>query len=239
MELIVCTKPRNILDVGVGFGKYGFLSREYLEIWRSHRIYRDDWEIRIDGIEAFKSYLTPVHDFIYDNIHIGNAIDILPTLKINYDLILLVDIIEHFTFEEGMKILNECRARTRNIIISTPINIGHQKDAFGNSFEIHKFQWRKEHFDKFAEKFFLCDRHSLICYIGWDALSIKWRLKSEKRLQLEAKIKYHFPFFLIPYKITKIIEAVVKFLYTFIRKGIIDRIVVVACKIKLKLGKLR
>ncbi|MBA7677027.1 hypothetical protein ES703_85275 [subsurface metagenome] len=27
MELIVLTDPKSILDVGVGFGKYGFLSR--------------------------------------------------------------------------------------------------------------------------------------------------------------------------------------------------------------------
>jgi len=33
MELITLTNPQCILDVDAGFGKYGFLSREYLELW--------------------------------------------------------------------------------------------------------------------------------------------------------------------------------------------------------------
>jgi len=63
MELILFTSPESILDVGVGFGKYGFLSREYLELWDGRGKYCD-WKIRIDGIEAYKDYITPVHRFI-------------------------------------------------------------------------------------------------------------------------------------------------------------------------------
>jgi len=33
VQLIIETAPLSILDIGVGFGKYGLLAREYLEIW--------------------------------------------------------------------------------------------------------------------------------------------------------------------------------------------------------------
>ena len=176
VKLIVLTNPKTILDIGVGFGKYGFLSREYLELWDGRDKY-NDWKRQIDGIEVFKKYLTPVHDFIYDHVYIGNAVDILPTLETKYDLILLIDILEHFDYKDGMKLLEECTRRGRNIVIATPKDIGSQKDSFGNPFEIHKFQWRRKHFDKFANRFFLPHSISLICYIGDDASRVISKVK--------------------------------------------------------------
>jgi ubiquinone/menaquinone biosynthesis C-methylase UbiE len=32
--------PKSILDVGCGFGKYGFLIREYLELWSIEHRYK-------------------------------------------------------------------------------------------------------------------------------------------------------------------------------------------------------
>lgn len=194
VELIVLTDPKSILDIGVGFGKYGFLSREYLEFWGKAEC--SDQKVRIDGIEAFKAYITPVHDFIYDHMHIGNAIDIVPSLNTNYDLILFIDILEHFDYENGMKILEQCNERGRNILIVTPKKIGSQRAAFGNPFEAHKFQWRKKHFHRFANKFFVANPWSIICYIGDDARRVRKDL-------LKSKIKKHFPFLKHPYRIMK------------------------------------
>lgn len=188
MELVVFTDPRSILDVGIGFGKYGFLSREYLELWGKTEGY-NDWKRRIDGIEAFKEYLTPVHDFIYDHVYIGNAIDVLPTLKINYDLILLIDILEHFHYREGMKFLEECKRRGKNIIISTPKQIGSQGESFDNPFEAHKFQWRRKRFDGFTNKFFVSHPHSLICYVGDDAYNLRKGIERLKELNCKTCIK--------------------------------------------------
>ena len=176
VKLIVLTNPKTVLDVGVGFGKYGFLSREYLELCDGRQQY-NDWKRRIDGIEVFKKYLTPIHDFIYDHIYIGNAVDILPTLETKYDLILLIDIIEHFDYKEGMKLLEECKKHGRNIIVSTPKGFIPQKQSFGNPFEAHKFQWRKKHFDRFGNRFFVPHSVSLICYIGDDAFRVKSKIK--------------------------------------------------------------
>lgn len=187
MKLIVLTDPKSILDVGVGFGKYGFLSREYLDIWDGYT----SWKRRIDGIEVFKEYLTPVHDFIYDNIYVGTAIDILPTLKTKYDLILLIDILEHFDYEDGIKLLEYCNKRARNIIISTPKDISDQKEFLGNPFETHRFQWKKKDFDKLVNKFYMPNVYSLICYIGTDARKVSKGLLMSR---IKSKIKKHFPF---------------------------------------------
>ena len=33
VRLVLAVNPASLLDIGVGFGKYGFLAREYLELF--------------------------------------------------------------------------------------------------------------------------------------------------------------------------------------------------------------
>lgn len=179
LQLIIKTNPEKLLDIGVGFGKYGYLSREYLELWDGRDEYRD-WKRKIDGIEVFEKYITPVHNFIYDEIFIGNALEVLPTLNEKYDLILLIDVLEHFDYKDGLVILKECEKHGKNIIISVPTDIGSQGDSFGNTYETHKFNWKRKHFEKFTNIFFLPDiDQSLIVYIGENSRNISafWKYK--------------------------------------------------------------
>ena len=188
MELIILSKPKSILDIGMGFGKYGVLSREYLEFYDEQDNYLD-WKRRIDGIEAYEGYLTPIHDFIYDNIYVDNAIDVLPTLEIKYDLILMIDVLEHFDYDEGVMLLEECEKLGKNIIISTPLRVGNQKGIFGNPYETHRSQWRKKDFNRFTNKCFIYNDRSLICYIGNAAHD----LKHSRRSRIKLGIKLLFP----------------------------------------------
>lgn len=128
MELIMHTDPNSLLDNGIRFGKHGFLSREYLELWDGRDDYKN-WKRIIDGIEAFSDYITTLHEIIYNNIFRGNAVNILPTIKKKYDLILLIDVLEHFSYEEGKKVLDECQRIRCNTIISTPNDIGIQNSG--------------------------------------------------------------------------------------------------------------
>ena len=62
--------PSTMLDIGIGFGKYGFLAREYLELWDGRDKHkREDWKRTIDGIEAFEEYINPAIEYIYDHPH--------------------------------------------------------------------------------------------------------------------------------------------------------------------------
>ncbi|TSA17113.1 MAG: hypothetical protein D4R72_05520 [Nitrosopumilales archaeon] len=101
MELIVLTNPKKILDIGIGFGKYGYLSREYLDIGVGGG--DEDYNFnksQIDGIEVFAEYITPLHNMIYNHIYNKNALEVLPALKMKYDLILVIDVLEHFTYDD-------------------------------------------------------------------------------------------------------------------------------------------
>ena len=81
LELVVRSKPQSVLDIGVGFGKYGYLVREYLEIWGEGDQY-DQWLRTIDGVEVFEPYIRKVQRTVYNDIFIGNATELLSDLHV-------------------------------------------------------------------------------------------------------------------------------------------------------------
>lgn len=129
-------KPNTILDIGCGFGKYGMLMREYLELWQE-RLHPESWQTKIIGIDAFAEYHNPIWDFIYNYVHIGDAQIILPTLE-SFDLILIADVIEHFDKQNAINLVNICLSKAEVVIISTPREFYAQGDSFGNNYEIHR-----------------------------------------------------------------------------------------------------
>ena len=171
MESIILCDPKSILEIGVGFGKYGVLCYERLNLWW-HGLTKEDYKMRkikIDGIEIYKDYKNPIYDFIYDNIFFGNAINIVNNFKDKeYDLILMLDVLEHLNEIDGNSLLNRCNRISNNILISTPKDIGSQDQHFGNEAECHKFQWTKELYNKFFnnENIFIDDNHSIITFFG-------------------------------------------------------------------------
>ena len=180
MQLVMNTKARSLLDVGVGFGKYGYLAREYMELWDGRQEY-GDWRCRIDGVEAFERYITPVHRQIYSNLYIGNALEVLPALDFKYDVVLLLDVIEHFTKEDGHELLRRCLAVGRNVIVSTPRDIGEQGAAFSNPFERHISQWRSRDFRRYPERFQVFNPESLLVFTGQDGRRVAQLTAAQRR----------------------------------------------------------
>src|SRR5215831_503298 len=147
MDLITIVDPQSVLDVGTGFGKYGVLCREYLELWDGRQEY-SDFKRRIDGVEVFSNYITPLHKYAYNNLYVDDVRDLVNKLDYKYELVLLIDVLEHFTKAEGELLLKKLLSKNLGILISTPKHPSDQKDAFGNDYETHKSRWTKEEITK-------------------------------------------------------------------------------------------
>src|SRR6266576_1439871 len=123
IHLVRQLRPRSILDVGVGFGKWGHLFREYTDILEAEhdpaRYQRENWQVRIEGIEGHAAYLTPMHQYRYDRIHAG-----------------------------GAAVLMKARAN-KAVIVSTPKSEPAQEELCGNELERHRSLWRAEDFEQF------------------------------------------------------------------------------------------
>jgi 2-polyprenyl-3-methyl-5-hydroxy-6-metoxy-1,4-benzoquinol methylase len=166
MELVILVDPKSILDIGCGNGKYGLLCYERLNLWDTNNL--NNKRVTIDAIEGFKDYITPVHEYIYNKIYINEVFEAFKNINKKYDLILLIDILEHFSREQGERLVIECLEASRNLIISTPKNIGNQKEAFCNPLEVHRTQWGQEEFSQFGNYFIIKNHLSHIVYLGED-----------------------------------------------------------------------
>ncbi len=188
VDLIVAVNPKKVLDIGIGHGKYGFLTREYLDISNNQKPYTER-EVVIEGIEAFPDYITELQKLIYDKIYVGNALDLIDKTS-KYDLILMMDVFEHFTHSEGVKLLQKCLEHSKYVLISCPKHVDPQGAEYGNEFETHKFEWKKKHFSAYPDKSFIPNFYSLICLIGPNAKRIKNKIYWNN---LKIKIGSKFP----------------------------------------------
>lgn len=146
-------QPRSVLDVGVGMGQYGFLLRNNLENEHLFEVDgasarqrpREQWRVRIDGIEGYAGYLTPVHAWAYQELRIGDALALLhEKADASYDLVMAIDILEHFEAADGLRLLAECRRVARRAaLVSTPKEF-HAQQVAANPLEDHRSVWSAE-----------------------------------------------------------------------------------------------
>ena len=141
-DYIIRKQPKSVLDCGMGFGKYGMLAREYTDIWNG-RIKKKDWKTVIDGVEVFKNYITHQR-YIYTNVFEEGIYHYIERIKHKYDLILLVDVLEHFDKKAGEAVLKKIKEKGRNAIIVTPVEPSQQGDVNNNRFERHISKWSYE-----------------------------------------------------------------------------------------------
>jgi peptidylprolyl isomerase len=146
---IIEKNPRSVLDIGIGFGKFGFLAREYTDV-RLGRYFKR--QTRIDGIEIFESYITQLQREIYYNIYVGNAIDILPTLG-NYDMIICSDMLEHLSEKDGVFLLNTVKEKSKFAMTVTPVRVLQQEALYNNEHERHISVWPRETLSKWGDVF--------------------------------------------------------------------------------------
>lgn len=143
-QIVRRVQPRSVLDIGIGFGKFGVIFREYLDILPG-RYDKSEWLTRIDGVEVHKPYLTPLHEYIYDNVYETDIWEL--AWPQHYDLVFMGDVIEHFTKPDALDLLKILR--TKLMLISTPIGVDKKGSSYrGNTHEEHKHIWTLDEFER-------------------------------------------------------------------------------------------
>ncbi|MEA3366400.1 MAG: class I SAM-dependent methyltransferase, partial [Candidatus Hydrogenedentes bacterium] len=149
LTYIINLNPRSVLDVGCGFGMWGFLSRMYLDVYQG-RVQPDQWTTRIDRLELFEPYIQEHHRTLYSSIQIGDIRDLAPELD-TYDLIIAGDVIEHLEKDEGDEVLDLLYDRAEKaLLVNIPMGEGWEHpEQYGNPGELHRSQWAVEDFLRF------------------------------------------------------------------------------------------
>lgn len=141
---MILRSPDSVLDLGAGFGKYGVLVREYLDIGRG-RISRDSWHIRLVGVDGFSPYRSSLHDAVYDEFYVENFLEGVSRYR-GFDLVLMLDSLEHLERTDGESLLRALRAQNRHLIVSCPDGDCPQGAVNGNEFERHRSTWTETDF---------------------------------------------------------------------------------------------
>ena len=142
----------SILDIGAGFGRWGILFREFLEVWGSNN-YSGDWERVIHGIEIFPDYIKPYHYFFYNNIFLEDALSFMKKTDCSYDLINCGDVIEHFDKKDAFELIDLCLQKSKYLLINIPIgNNWHQDSVNNNEYEKHRSSWEIADFRKYNNR---------------------------------------------------------------------------------------
>ncbi|MCX7745955.1 MAG: hypothetical protein N2645_03545 [Clostridia bacterium] len=149
-DFILDENPKSVLDIGVGFGKYGVLCRDQLDI-PFERYKKNDWKITIDGIEGYQNYNNPIHNYVYDHIYYGLIQDVAGQLNQIYDMGLMIDVLEHFEKAEGVNVISTLLHKCRCLLISVPAVPG-QQTYLDNNLESHKSAWEESDFNGFNVK---------------------------------------------------------------------------------------
>jgi hypothetical protein len=165
-------QPTSVLDIGLGFGKYGYLLREYLDVQAGHdgsgRYRREQWNVVIDGVEIYEDYITDLQRAVYNMIHIGDIRSTVAGLP-TYDLILMCDVIEHIPKKEARDLLGVLSRKARRaLLITTPADCYEQGEVYNNPAERHVSEWTAVDFQPFGQVTSKVSSGVLIVVVGPD-----------------------------------------------------------------------
>jgi len=123
-------KSLEILDLGIGVGNFGRIIKEFVTI-----------PTKITGVDIYDGYRNEQWDY-YDSIIVGEIRDFLKQNKKKYDVVLLIDVLEHFDKDVGKEVLESIiKQADKALILSTPITRYPQGPYDGNAYEEHKAVW--------------------------------------------------------------------------------------------------
>jgi hypothetical protein len=136
--------PRSVLDVGKGFGKYGFLLHEYVGIDHAkrpdpRRTMAQQSRIAIDALDANPAYQWPHVAQFYRHCYLGRVEELCDGLPA-YDVVLMADVIEHIEKTAALRVVELFLARGSTLVVSTPRTF-FQQELFESAHERHLSFW--------------------------------------------------------------------------------------------------
>ena len=164
---------REVLDLGIGFGLWGAMLRNWLDFGVVSRR-----TFRLTGVEAFSQYSNPNwghYDRVF-NLTIDQFLGGRNPAKA-YDVILLLDVIEHFDKAKGENLLNSLKPRLSPggaLYVATPSVFYSQGAEYGNQHEVHRSLWTTGDFEAMGFAVLDAPPEGQTPVYGHDCITVKY-----------------------------------------------------------------
>ncbi|MEI8314974.1 MAG: hypothetical protein WCG79_05930 [Verrucomicrobiota bacterium] len=143
-------EPKRVLDIGVGFGRWGMIVREFCDVWYG-RVLRKNWKVHIEGVEGFAPSIEDYHRTFYDRIHIGDFRTLRTSLGEGWDVVIFGDVLEHFEKKEAYQLLDWALSASEYVLVNIPLGADwSQVDIYENVYERHLSVWDAKEFEGFS-----------------------------------------------------------------------------------------
>lgn len=163
VELIRRADPRSVLDIGAGFGRWGMITREFLEVWNGAS-FPEQWQRRVEAVEVFPRNIAPYHRSFYSEVHCTEALRFLDSCERRFDLIIIGDVLEHFSRSDGERLLDRALTTGRYVLLNLPLGNEWPQDARDeNVYERHLSSWE---WDEVTERYPVLRSRKFFDYIG-------------------------------------------------------------------------
>jgi len=143
LPFIQKANPASVLDIGIGYGKWAFLIREYCEAWKN-RVHMNSWKVKIDGVEVWAPYVNlPWIKCLYNDVYNAKIENIIHSLP-NYEMIIAGDVLEHLAKEDSVKVVKHIFEKaSKCVLISLPVGQAWMDNMIidGNAYEKHQCCW--------------------------------------------------------------------------------------------------
>jgi hypothetical protein len=184
LQAITERRPAAVLDAGIGFGLWGALLRQYLDVW-SGRVDAAQWAVRIDGIEIDEKRVHAHARYLYTEIFVGDIREIVPRRAAEqpYDVILFGDVIEHLPKEAGRALLDTAVTLAHQlVVVRIPLGDGWRREGREEP-DHHRSQWYADDFSGYP-----CGiRHYDFCGNPYGLVTIEAARRSPPGAQLLAE----------------------------------------------------
>lgn len=119
--------PDRLLDVGLGFGRWGILAREVCDSERG-RIRSENWRTHIEAVTATPNQVEEYHHFFYDQIHVIDPVEYLETITDQWDLIVIDQISRDLPAIRWRRLMDASLQQAAYVLVLTPISAEVQAD---------------------------------------------------------------------------------------------------------------
>jgi hypothetical protein len=150
-DTVLGLRPRSVVDLGMGTGKYGFLLREQHDLAVTHWG-EEPWKLRLVGVEGYEPYVNDVARVVYDEVVVANANDFLAQEGgERFDVALALDVLEHFEPQDGERFLGAALKRADHVVVLTPRGF-YKQEGHENTLERHLSWWPAQAIEAAGER---------------------------------------------------------------------------------------